>query len=369
LDRLFESLGGSLIASLESGGLGSEFPDFPQPTKEKESPRKIWEEKLRLNKEIVDTEGTIKAIEADLSRLGELEGEISRKESENIEKTKEASLVYTELGRLILDEPDFDKFTVLYRKQLEDIFLQIDSHEKRLNELENSEGNFIARLANGARGWLTKSNLAKNETALKGLYRSAGEQFILSRTQRDPAALANSPEIFDESSWENEISIQVQKAEEIQKLQASLKNDISRLLNERREIANTLNQEGNPVRRISGLEKSIARNRDEIRIVRRRFGFCIREQDWKDSFISLYSEDDKILEEKIKSLEDSLKETENRIEATKIAIAIDNEKAEIEKAKITIRDRQRRIAEAEAAIAEMEEQIAASEKRIQELSG
>jgi predicted nucleic acid-binding Zn-ribbon protein len=273
------------------------------------------------------------------------------------------------LGRLILEDPHFDHFSVSYRQQMEDIFLQIDSQEKRLNELENAEGNFFARLANGARGWITKSQLAKNEAALKGLYRSAGEQFLLTRTQEESSVRDNFPEIFDDSSWGEEIAGEMQKTEALQKLQVSLKDDISRLLTERRGIADSLNQEGNPVRRISGLEKFISRNKEEIRVVHRRFGACIREDEWKEHFIPLFSEDDKGLEEKIKSLEESLKETEDRIEATKIAIAIDNEKAEIEKLKKNIEDKKQRIADAEAVIAELEGKIEAAEKHITELQG
>ena len=367
LARLLENLGGSLITGLESRGPETEFPDSSKPEIEGDYPLLIWEEKQRLNKEIADTQEKIKTIEADLSRLGDLEGEISRKESENAEKNKELSSVYPELGRLILEDPGFDKFSSSYRQQLESIFHQIDTQEKKLNELENAEGNFFARLASGARGWLTKSQLAKNEATLKGLYRSAGEQFIISRTQED--SRESSPELFDESSWGAEISNKVQKTEELRRLQIFLKEEVTRLLTERREIANALNQEGNPVRRISGLENVITRKQEEIRTVNRRFGSCIREDLWKERFISLFSEDDRILEEKICSLEETLKETDKRIEETKIAMAIDNEKAEIEKMKDAIEDKRKRIAEAEAAITEYEGQIAASEKRIQELSG
>ena len=378
LDRLHESLGGSLITRLESGGAGNGFPDLPVSKAEGENPRGIWEENQKLLTEIADTEETIKAIETDLSRLGEMEGEINRKDAESAEKTKEMALFYTDLGRLILEDPGFDQFSAPYRQQLEDLFLQLHAREKQLDDLEKSEGNFFARLANGARGWITKSQLTRNETTLKNLYRSAGEKFILSRAREDYRTqesqsqddpLDNSPEIFDESSWGGEITDQVHKTEELRKLQNSLKDDIARLLKERRETADSLNKEGNPVRRIAGLEKYITRNREEIRIVHRRFGSCIREKNWKKKFISFYSDDDRVLEEKIASLDESLKETEGRIEEVRIAIAVDNENAEIEKLKNVIEEKRRRIAEAEAAIAETEGQIAAAEKHIKELTG
>ena len=363
LNKLLENLGNSLMTSLESGG--KFFPDLPEPSSDDPNPRSIWDEKLKLNNEIADTEDTIKAIEADLSRLGYIEAEISRKESENIEKTKEFSQASTDVGRLILEESAFDEFTASFRQQLEDIFLQIDTQEKRLNELENTEGGFFARLANGARGWLTKSQLSKHEATLKELYRNAGEQFILSR---EDAKVKESPPEMDDSSFSEEIYNQIRKTEEIRKFQVSLNDEVSKLLTERREIADTLNREGNPVKRISGLENFISRNREEIRMVHRYFGFSIREKEWKDKFISLYSEEDKALGEKINSLEESLKETEDRLEAIKTAIAIDNEKAEIEKMRGVIEEKRKQLAEVETAIAEIEEQINAAEKRIEELS-
>ena len=366
LDNLLEKLGESLVSRMETSGgkkkgKNQESDSRELAKAEGDNPALLWEEKKSLLRDIADSEGNIKAIEADLRHLGELEEKINQKEREKNEKAKELFLLCTELGRLVLADPGFENFTASFEQEMNDISLKIDFQQKKLEELDSSEGNFFTRLTNGVKGMVTKAMLSKNEAALERLYRSAGEQFLVFM---ENSSGREEPEFKD-----GEIDTLTHDGLKQRKTHEALKEEIAGLKAERRETADAIDQKGNPARRISELEVRITRIKEEIRALHRRFGACARKNEWKDHFSSLYSESDKILDDKIASLYESLKDTETKIEATKIAIAIDNENAEIAKLKDAIEDKKRRIADAESAITGMQGQIAAAEKRIEDLTG
>lgn len=358
LDGLLENLGESLLNRLTA----EDIAKLSLSSAEGDSPRTLLEEKRRLQKEISSSEVTMKRIEDDVSRLKEMEEEIYRKEWEKTEKTKELAPIYLELGRLILETPDYEEYSAPYKKQLEELFLQIDFQEKRLEELENSEGNFITRLANGARGVFTKSLLAKNEASQEGIYRSAGELFIFSPEE------SLSEGSSSRSPAKKEIITLVKRREEIHKKMDSLEHEIKQLNNDHLKIEDALDIGGSPLRRIAALKKYIANNQEETRKIYYRFGLCTRIRDRRKKFLSLFNKNEKTLEEKIDSVEDSVIELEKRIEALKIAISIEKENSDIDKIKKTIYGQRQRIAEAESNITELEGRITEAQVRIDDLS-
>lgn len=371
LNDLLEKLGESLLSRLAA----DDIQNLSLPAAAGDNPFVLLDEKLRLKKEISSSTETMEAIEADISLLKSKVEEIDQKEKEKTRKIMELEPVYLELGRLILEDSEYDQFSAPYRKQLDDIYVQIDFQEKRLEELENSEGNFVIRLANNARGAFTKSLLAKNEAAQEGIYRSAGEVFVLPPETPIMEVAASKEDALNEgfslgSLAARKIYAQVKKREEIRREINSMENKIQDLNAEHFRIECTLGQgAGNPLRRISALKKYIGDIQKEISAVCLRFGIYTREKDRKKIFSSLYINEEKILAEKIGSLEESIDELGNRIKSIKITIAIEKEKADIEKIKKAIRNQQQRIAEAEADISEMELRVDTAEKRITELSG
>ncbi|MDR0313234.1 MAG: hypothetical protein LBI14_06520 [Treponema sp.] len=355
LDGLLEKLGESFITRIESGEI---TPDMPV-SDTADSPQGLCDEKARNLKEIAGSQETIKAIEANLSRLGELEELIDRKEQENSEKVREIAHLYSKLGEFILGDPRFREFCAPFEAEFNDITLRIDFQEKKLDELENSEGGFFIKVANGAKSMVTKSLLAKYRSTLEKLYRSAGEQFIVT--------LGKPSENLDELSGDEELDELIEQCEELRKLSATLKEEIAKLRNERKECADVLDQGGSPTRRISDIEKYIARIREDIRKIHRRFGTSIRRKEVISVFAVDFTDGEKALDEKICSLEELIFETDRRIEETKIAIAIDEKKAEIDKLKDVITEKRRVIADANAAIQDYDGKIAEAEKQLEEL--
>ena len=352
LDSLHERLGASLFSSLEAKeeasaitGLSSEKDD---------SPSSLYEEKTRLVNEITDSEESIREIEADLHHLGEIEAIISRKEQEKNEKNREISHLCLDLGRLILSNPGFENFTSDFEQEMNELSLKIDFQQKKIEELDNSEGSFFTRLTNSVKSIVTKAQLTKSEAALDKFCRSVGERFLL-----HDAGLIDNDEIADLR----------ERGKELREKQNVLNEEHAKLKTERRDTAEAIDRKGNPARRISEFEILIKKAREEINRVHRRFGSSICKSEWQDYFLKYFTETEHDLADKIAALEESINITDSQISTTKIEIAIDIEKAEIAKLKIMVKDKQQRITDAQDAIIKMEEQIADAEGRIIELSG
>ena len=359
LDKLLGNLGESLISRNESCP-GQNI----SVESDKDNPFILWQEKKRLDNEVAGAEDNIRTIETDLRRLGELEEEISRKEREKNEKAKEIIPVYTELGRLVMTDSGFDRFSSVYEQEMNDITLKIDYQQKKLDELDNTEGNFFIRVTKGVRGMVNRAILSKNEAELEKLYRLVGEQFLEDLENPQPRRISNEEVKLLE---EGIICTQALKGRELRNQQITLNGESEKLRKERREIADALDEKGNPARRISELEVFISNTRDGIQKIYRRFGACARTAEWRVHF-SPFTETEIIQDEKIGSITESLCDMEKKIEAVKIAIAIDNENAAIAKLRQSIDDKQRVINEAQTEISELNGQIAAAEKRIGELS-
>jgi hypothetical protein len=355
--KLLGKLGESFLTRLEGGEISPDI--LVSGSAAGGNPREIYDEKNKCLKEIADSQSAIKAIEANLSRLGDLEELIGRKERENSEKTREISQFYINIGKLVLGDPQFREFSAPFEPDLSDLSLRMDFQKKKLEELENTENGFFYKLANGAKTMVAKSLLAKYQSGLEKLYRYAGEQFII--------VPGKSPEELNGLSLEGELGALTRQCEELRKFSTSLKEEIAGLKGERRECADLLEQGGNPTRRISDLEKYISRVHEDIQKIHCRFGSSIRQPDLATAFSVHFSEDEKVLDDKIGSLEDLIVETDKKIEKTKLEIAIDNGKAEGEKLKEAVAEKERLIVGANEAIAGFNGKIAEAEKQLEEL--
>lgn len=356
-DLLLENLGETLFHRLERKKRAprnlpaKESGDNPEAG---HSPAGAVAEYQRLLKETADSEEIIRTIEEETQKLKELEGQISSKEEENSAYARELTGLYEEIGELVLGSPAHEDFSGVYKGQFEELLFKIESQEDKLEELEDSGGGFFSWLGGSARSVVIKALLAKNQASLKRLYRKAGEKFV-------------SPESSAQEG-KGEIASLKEKIDEIRQRSSSLSADLAFLRGEKRKAVEALGADGNPAKRIQGLEKHIAQTGDEIRAVYRSFGAYSLDPAWKSFYDSLFTKEDSSVLGRIKTLEESVKDTENHIEKLKAAIAIDEEKAEIEKLNANIEAQRQRIAAAEESIAEMRERIAGAEDHIKELT-
>jgi tetratricopeptide (TPR) repeat protein len=348
-----ESLGETLFRRMEEKKVISD-KNVPATGASEDTPQGALVEYRRLQKETADSREMIKNIETETLRLKEIEESLNGKEEENSVQIKELTGLYEQIGELVLDSRDHEDFSGLYRDQLDELLHKIESQETKLDELEDAGGGFFARLGGTAQSVVIKALLAKNQADLRKFYRTLGERFMAPGNPRQVDG--------------GEIASLAEKTEELRRLSSALSAEIAALRGERRKAAEVLGIEGNPGRRIQGLEKHIAHTGDEIRGVCRRFGSYAVEDAWKDFYNPLLGEEDSSLLSQVGVLDESIRDTEERIEKLKTAIAIDEEKAEIEKIKAGIEVQRQRIAAAEEAIVEMKKRIAGAENHIEELT-
>jgi chromosome segregation ATPase len=350
-DLLLETLGETLFGRLEGKKRAAKSLSAQETG---DNPGGAVAEYQRLLKEIADSRGVITSIEEETQKLKELEGQINAKEEEHSALAKELTGLYEQIGELALGRADHDDFAAAYKGQLDALLFKIEAQEDKLEELEDSGGGFFSWLGGSARSVVIKALLAKNQASLKRLYRKAGEKFV----SPENASLAGG----------GDIASLKEKIDGIRQLSSSLTADLAFLRGEKRKASEVLGAEGNPVKRIQGLEKHIAQTEHEIRNVYRRFGSYSLDPAWKDFYDSLFTKEDSALLARIESLEESIKDTDSHIEKLKAAIAIDEEKAEIENLNAGIEAQRRRIAAAEESIAEMQERIGDAENHIEELT-
>ncbi|GHV50129.1 hypothetical protein AGMMS49579_03210 [Spirochaetia bacterium] len=318
------------------------------------------EEYLALQKEIADSEGFIALIEADNLRLKELEDEIRAREQENAAIGRDASDACIRLGKLSLNDPEFEALSDPYKQQIDALISKIGDQEEKLSTLEEKTGtNVFATLGRGAQGMVFRTLLSKNQQSLEKLYQTLGEKLVRS----DGESLASNREIADA----------IRDAAALREKVAAVAGELAELKGERRKISDTFGAEGGPVKRIQGLEKHIAHVRGDLKQVYRQFGEAASfqaeapETELGKCFASILTDDDKPVLEKIALLRSTAASYAWQIEKLKAAIAIDDEKAVVEKLKKAIEDYRERIKTAESAITELEDRIADSEKHIKEL--
>ncbi|MCL2878997.1 MAG: hypothetical protein FWF29_02015 [Treponema sp.] len=325
------------------------------------------EEYRRLNREIDDSEASIKSIEAHIAHLHELEEDIKAGEQEENANDRELAGYYTDLGKLVMEDPALDDFSATYRTQTETLVPKIKSLEDRLGELtdQTGGGNVFTWIGKNAQGMVLRSFLTKATDNLERLYRNAGEQFY--RQKNENSLLANpGSEIAD-------LGKVIEKNKEIS---ASLSNGLKKLKEERRVIDNEFSASGGPLRQIQGLRKNIGNLQEALGELYLHFGAGVYastttpskpgKKRTESSSPLITGAEQKILDE-INRLNKAIQEDNQTIEKLRASLAIDDEKDKIEKYYRSIAEKKNKITEAEQSIAEMEGRIRGCEKHIEEL--
>ena len=343
-NRLLEGLGETLLQRI---GEDDPFSSSSEET----LPGSILSEYRRLQNELSESNEIIRALNEDILRLKELEEKISVREDEYAELEKELIDIYTQFGKILLEERDDDGSGDYLRQQEGKLIAKIEEQEGKLEELKERDGGIFTWIGKNAQIAVSRTLLQKNRSALQRFYHSTGENFFSNRTADGLAGEAASL---------------ASKALELRDIVASLNSDLSVLKIERRKFSDVFGVEGSPSRRIQGLEKHIAHVKGEIPGIFLKFGAHAAESgDGVSAFLS--SEDDPVLE-RAKLLKFRIAEEELEIEKIKAAISIDDEQAEIEKIKKAILGHRQRIADTEEAISDLEKHISESERRIEELN-
>jgi chromosome segregation ATPase len=348
-NQLLEGLGEGMFQKI-----GDDEP-FLEHTKN--SPGGILAEYRRLQGEIAESALAIKSLEADALKFKELEDEISAKEKEVSRFEKELEEVHVRLGKALLEAPAFDDFAGSMRLQEENLLAKIDEQENRLDALEKREGSVLSWLSKNAQMAVCRTILLRSHSALKRLYRDAGEKFLAERLT----------ESLDGNYAENDFSEVAGKALELKEQLSSLIAILAGLRGERRKMGDTFGVEGSPARRIQAREKQIAHIKGELPGVHLRLGSLAAETGGREALSSFLREEDGLTLERAELLVSRIAERELEIKKVKAAISIDEEKAGIEKLKKAILNQRQKITVAEEAIAGLETQIAKSEQYIDEL--
>ena len=344
-NRLLEGLGEAMFQRI---GEDDHFPGDSGDT-----PGGILTEYRKKQEDIAESEDLIKSLEADIQRLKELEGEISSRDEEYSRLSEELSQVYTQLGKSLLEDPDLDEFTEVFRQQEQSLLSKIDDQEKKLGTLEEQQGGILAWLGKNAQMAVSKALLSKNRSALERVYRNTGEKTfsadLIERLDGEALEIASN-------------------ARQLKEVLSSVNAVLADLKGERRKMSELFSNEGSPSRRIQGLEKHIAHVKNEFRGIYLRFSSLAAESGGRETLSSLLREEDEPALEKAELLKAQIAEKDLKIEKIKAAIKIDEEKAEIEKMNKAILGQRQKIASAEDAITGLEKQIAESEGRIEDLN-
>ena len=341
-NRLLECLGEALLQRI---GEGEPFTENSGDT-----PGALLAEYRVLQKEIAESADMIKSLEKEILQLKELEEAISAKEAEKSRLEEELGEAHSRLGKALLEDPDFHDASGLSRRQEESLLAKIDEQEVKLEELEEREGGIFTWLGKNAQIAVSKALLSKNRFALQRVYRSIGEKF------------SSSVHALDGESAEA-----AGKAMEQREFLSSLNADLAELKGERRKIGDSFGSDGNPSRRIQGLEKRIANVKGQFPGVYLRFGSLATESSGREALASFNREEDGPILEQAEIFASSIAERELEIKKIKAAMKIDDEKAEIEKMKKAISSQQHKISAAEEAIAGLEKHIAETELSIEEM--
>jgi len=343
-NRLFEELGEILFSRI-----GDETPFQEQSGN---TPGGILADYRTLQKEIAESEGIIKGLEADIVRLKELEESIFTKEKEQSLLEKELDEIHTQLGKALLSNSDDPNDT--FKLQEGSLLIKIEEQESKLEELEGREGGILSWLGKSAQIAVSRTLLLKNRSALQKIYRSAGKTFLT-----DPSS-----DGFSQRAVDGETAGIAENAQVLGKQLSSLAVDLAMLKGERRNMGDIFGPEGSPARRIMGLQKHISHVKGEFPAVYLRFGLLAEGESGEALSPILKAEDDVILE-KAESFKAIIAKDELEVEKIKAAISIDNEYAEIEKTKKNIQIQKQKITAAEEMIAGFEKLITQAEEHIE----
>jgi chromosome segregation ATPase len=313
------------------------------------------DEYLKLQKEIIDSEGLIRLTEADTQRLRELEEEIHAKEQQSSALGGDIVEACAELGRDAVGDDAFSSLLGVYQQQIRVLVPKLEDAKNKLDELEERAGSGIfSWIGRNAQGAVYRTLVAKHQGTLKKLYAAAGEKLA----HPVNSSLVSGHVLEDE----------VRAVRDLKEGRDALNREIDGLKNERRLLGNTFGADGGPVRRIQNLEKHIAQIRSELKLVYRRVGELAADETQEERFSAVLRPEDQRVLEMVGRSKASIAEYGREIEKLKTSIAIDEEKAEIEKMKRAITEQEQRIAVAGERIGELNRQISGAQAHIEDLT-
>jgi chromosome segregation ATPase len=307
-----------------------------------------------LTQDIHDSEESIQAAQANIARLKQLDEDIRGKEHENSELNKTISLLYTRIGELVLQDPEFEEFAGSYRVQAETLLPKIQSLEGRIEALgEREEPNVFTWIGKGAQGMVLRSFLGKNKSNLQRIFSSAGERFV----QGAPTEAIDNASVLDALGEINRF----------RETQAAAQTEIAMQKEEWRRITSSFAPDGGISRKIPALERHIAETREKLRALFLHYGRLVFESPERPEYAAVLEGADRRLLDRAAALKSAVTENERSVEKLRASLAIDEEKAKIGKMERSIAFHRRRIAESEESIRELDGRILEANKRIKEL--
>jgi hypothetical protein len=335
LDIMLEEFGETLLRRIES-------PSF----EEKKLFRDDLSEYGRLKREIEQAGEAIKAAGAVAGRLGQLDETVIEKEKEASGVKKKISVLYRELGKQLLEDPQSGENAS--RERFDSLSAEIEDLERRIEE-EGGAGadNVFALIGKSAKTMLDRTSLSRKRKALESLYEKTG----VSRMSGTDGAAPES---------ETEEAIDALRASVLR-----IEEDLAGLLEERRELRESSGGESGILRRIRLLENGVEKTEEEARRFRRDFAERVTERQKRR--VSLFIEKDTAPLGKIRTLRKTIQDAEKKAAKLKVSIAVDEEKAVIGKLAKAVLEHRKRILKEENAIKELEADIRKAEQRIAEL--
>jgi chromosome segregation ATPase len=308
-----------------------------------------------LIQDIDDSGESIKAAQADIARLKQIEEDIRRKEQDGSELGRGIFLLYTRVGELVLQDPAFGEFAGPYRAQAEALLPKVQSLEDRLETLGGREDpNVFAWIGKSAQGMVLRSFLGRNKSNLQRVFSAAGEKFA----QGAPGAASGNPSVLEALG---EIGSSL-------KAQSAVQAEIAMLKEERRRIGASSAPDGGPSRKIPALERHIEELKEQLRALFLRYGAFVAGLPEQPEYAAILESGERQLLDRVAGLKNAAAENGRRIGELKASLAIDEEKAGIGRMERLIADHRRRIAESEKSIRELDGRIGEAKKRIEDLS-
>lgn len=308
-------------------------------------------EYCRLLQDRAESDASIAGIEQDMLRLKTLQDGIAAKEQEHTGQTKQLRDGYVRLGEILLAYPALDHRYGADKQQIELLIPKIRSLETRLEQLnDTNNANVFSWIGKNAQTMVLQSLLETSQDGLRQIYERLGEHYMRSEggiPEADGTIAA------------------------IQTIQANadlLAEDLGRLKAACRKIGATFGPDGNPCKRIQGMEKHIARIKGELRMLYARVGTHAAVPAGSAVFAAALGAEDAPLLAEAEAILQTKTHIESRIEKIKAAISIDDEQAEIEKLHKAVTQHRRRIAVSEQAIRELEDRITRSRQHIEDLT-
>jgi hypothetical protein len=298
-------------------------------------------------------------LEAEASRLRELENELEEKKKTAGEKAGELKERYIRLGETALQNDGYPDYRAPQKEQANVLAARIAFLEEKLAELgEGKKTNIFSWIGGNAREALLRGRLAKTRSSLGLLYASAGEDF------------------FAEAEREGEGTVPAAGIAALRQELAVLDESLASLRAERGRLRDSIGVEGNsrnfsPAKKMKDLKRHIAREQEQL------LDFCAR---FGNHLYDLFADAieggnagewlqpaDKNVLAKAREMQGEIAGHGAAIAKLEASLRIDEKRNAIDKMKRSILNHRRRIAAGESAIAGLEKQIEESTRHIEEL--